>query len=117
MPSMRLAKKLNFKPGMRALVIGRPADVDLDDLETGTESADGVLAFARTLREVDAQCGTVLKAAKADRLAWIAYPKAGQLETDLNRDILWRHLHAKGVQAVRLISIDPVWSALRFRPR
>ena len=33
-------------------------------------------------------------AAKADRLAWLAYPKAGQLGTDLNRDIVgstcWR---------------------------
>src|SRR5579871_6759695 len=111
---MRLAAKLNFKPGMKALVMGRPAAVDLDDLQTGTDSTDGVLAFARTLLEVDTRCGTVLKAAKADRLAWLAYPKAGQLETDLNRDILWRHLRAKGVRGVRLISIDPVWSALRF---
>ena len=117
MPSTKLAKKLNFKPGMKALVIGRPADVDLDDLETGTTDTEGVLAFARTLKEVDAKCGAALKAAKEDRLAWVAYPKNGQLETDINRDVLWQHLNAKGVQGVRLISIDPVWSALRFRPR
>ena len=30
--SMSLAKKLNFRPGMKALVIGRPVDVELDDL-------------------------------------------------------------------------------------
>jgi hypothetical protein len=113
---MSLAKKLNFKPGMKALVIGRPVDVDLDDLETGREATDGVLAFARTLSDVDAKCGAVLQAAKADRVAWIAYPKAGQLETDINRDILWQRLKEKGVRGVRQIAIDSVWSALRFRP-
>lgn len=113
---MSLAKKLNFKPGMKALVIGRPTHVDLGDLNTGTAATDGVLAFARKLSDVDSKCGAVVQAAKADRLAWIAYPKAGQLETDINRDILWRHLQQKGVQGVRQIAIDSVWSALRFRP-
>jgi hypothetical protein len=69
---MNLAKKMNFKPGMKALVIGRPPDVDLDDLVMGTDATDGVLAFVRRLREVDANCGVVLKAAKADRIAWSA---------------------------------------------
>ena len=46
---------------------------------------------------------------------WIAYPKAGELGTDLNRDILWRHLLKRRIQGVRQIAIDDVWSALRFR--
>ncbi|GFJ88613.1 hypothetical protein [Phytohabitans rumicis] len=57
-----------------------------------------------------------LDAARADRLAWIAYPKAGQLGTDLNRDRLAATLAGRGVRPVRQVSIDPVWSALRFRP-
>jgi len=113
---MNLARKLNFKPGMTALVIGRPRDVDLGDLEIVADAGDGVLAFARKLREVDANCGPVVNAAKADQLAWIAYPKAGQLETDINRDVLWRHMEKKGLRGVRQIAIDSVWSALRFRP-
>jgi hypothetical protein len=43
--------------------------------------------------------------------------KPGQLDTDLNRDVLWKHMLRKGVQAVRQVAIDEVWSALRFRPR
>jgi hypothetical protein len=35
--------------------------------------------------------------------------------TDLNRDILWKRLEKLGVQPVRQIAIDDVWSALRFR--
>ena len=113
---MSLAKKLNFRPGMKALVIGRPVDVDLDDLETGREASDGVPSLCKDAERSHAKCGAVLQAAKADRVAWIAYPKAGQLETDINRDILWRHLKAKGIRGVRQIAIDSIWSALRFRP-
>jgi hypothetical protein len=49
-------------------------------------------------------------------LAWVAYPKAGQLGTDLNRDSLARLMIERGVQPVRQVAINEVWSALRFRP-
>jgi hypothetical protein len=55
-------------------------------------------------------------AARADRLAWISYPKGGQLGTDLNRDRLAAALAGQGVQPVRQVSIDDTWSALRFSP-
>src|SRR3989442_14366428 len=74
-----------------------------------------MIVFVTSLAEVDALCDPVVEAAMEDRLAWIAYPKAGQLGTDLNRDILWRHLLKRRIQGVRQIAIDDVWSALRFR--
>ena len=49
-------------------------------------------------------------------LAWVAYPKGGRLGTDLNRDVLAGLLAERGVRAVRQVSIDETWSALRFRP-
>jgi hypothetical protein len=57
-----------------------------------------------------------LEAARDDRLAWVAYPKGQQLGTDLNRDRLAVTARERGVRPVRQISIDEVWSALRFRP-
>jgi hypothetical protein len=114
---MSLAKKMNFTADTKVRVFGKPSTVDLDDVVTTTAAkADGILAFVKTLSEVDAKCGPVLEAAKRDGLAWIAYPKAGQLGTDLNRDILWKHLLKQGVQGIRQIAIDEVWSAMRFRP-
>jgi hypothetical protein len=102
---------------MRVRVLDRPANVDLDDLPTTTSAdADGVIAFVKTLADVDAHCAPVLEAARQDRLAWIVYPKAKQLGTDLNRDLLWKHLLQHGVQGVRQVAIDDVWSAMRFRP-
>ena len=113
-----LAHNLNLKPGMKVRVVGKPPGVDLGDVEVASGAkADAVLVFARTLAEVSAKCAPAVEEARADGLSWIAYPKAGQLGTDLNRDILWRHLlKKKKVQGVRQVAIDDVWSALRFRP-
>jgi hypothetical protein len=114
---MSLAKKLNLKPGMKLEVIARPRAVDLGDVETSKGKADGVLVFAVRLTDVDKLGAPMVEAARADRLAWMAYPKAGQLDTDLNRDILWRHLQQHGIDGVRQVAIDAVWSAMRFRPK
>ncbi len=77
---MSLAKKLNLKPGMTLRAVGKPPGIDLDDvLLTTSAKADALLVFVKTLTDVDAKCEPVVVAAKADRLAWIAYPKAGQL--------------------------------------
>ena len=108
-----MEKKLNLKPGMKLRVIGKPAGVKIPSSRTG----DALLVFVTRLAEVDAKAAPVVEAAKEDGIAWLAYPKAGQLGTDLNRDIVWKHmLKQHGVQAVRQIAIDEVWSALRFRP-
>ena len=47
----------------------------------------------------------------------VTYPKAGQLDTDLNRDILCRHLLQHGIKGVRQIALDALWSAMWFRPK
>ena len=74
-----------------------------------------MLGFAVTAGDLD-QLGPVIDAARADRLAWIGYPKGGQLGTDLNRDRLVQALSGQGIQPVRQVSVDATWSALRFRP-
>ncbi|MBZ4418124.1 hypothetical protein [Myxococcus sp. RHSTA-1-4] len=114
---MSLAKKLNLKDGMKVRVIGKPRGIDLGDVETTTSAkAEALLVFVKTLEEVDAKCAPLIEAAKEDRIAWVAYPKAGQLGTDLNRDVLWKHLLEQDIQGVRQVAIDDVWSAMRFRP-
>jgi hypothetical protein len=115
---MSLAKKLNLKDGMKVRVIGKPAGVDLGDVVTTTSArADAILVFIKTLAEVDAKGAPFIEAAKEDRIAWAAYPKAGQLGTDLNRDILWKHLQQQDIDGVRQVALDDVWSAMRFRPK
>jgi hypothetical protein len=118
---MELAAKLQIKPGMRVSVVGAPAGgPDLSGLGpavTDPAEAGAVVAFARLRADLSAAAFPAIEAARADRLAWVAYPKAGKLGTDLNRDSLATAVAELGVQPVRQIAIDDVWSALRLRRR
>lgn len=113
---MSLAKKLQLPAGEKVCILEAPPGVELDLPITNDTKSGAILLFARDERVLQAKGEPVIRAAREDRLAWIAYPKAGQRGTDLNRDLLWKKLQMKGIRAVRQVSIDDVWSALRFRP-
>lgn len=117
---MSAAAKLQIKSGHSVAVVSLPPDVDLempDDCHRSIEpdTADAVVWFVANRSGLDAGSEAVMSAAGRNALAWIAYPKAGQLGTDLNRDSLNDAMRALGVQAVRQVAINEVWSALRFR--
>jgi len=117
---MAVSSKLQVKAGQRVLVEGLPQGVDLEldqaQRHDDPASADAVILFVATAAELGQRGDNVVQAAKRDALAWVAYPKAGKLGTDLNRDSLARLMTERGVQPVRQVAIDDVWSALRFRP-
>ena len=116
---MDVSAKLQIKPGQRIATVGMPGDVPPiagEGAADTPEAADVVVAFVRCKAELATVAVPAIDAARRDKLAWIAYPKAGKLGTDLNRDLLSAALAAEGVQPVRQIAIDEVWSALRFRP-
>lgn len=116
---MELTTKLQLKPDDTVAVLGLPNDVDLGIVGPPAASpaeADAVIVFVHDRAELDAQAASALEAARRDVIAWIAYPKAGKLGTDLNRDRLSDALTGTGVRPVRQVAIDDTWSALRFRP-
>jgi hypothetical protein len=118
---MEISAKLQLKPGQRLVTVAETDAVPSTAGETiepadSPSAADAVIAFVLTLAALDTIATPAIEAAREDRLAWIAYPKARQLGTDLNRDSLAAALARQGVQPVRQISIDGTWSALRFRP-
>jgi hypothetical protein len=116
-----VAAKLQLKPGQRVHVVNRPETVDLElaadhPIIEFADEADAVIVFVTDRAELDAHGSVAIDAARRGALSWLAYPKAGQLGTDLNRDSLNAALTPRGVRGVRQVSIDEVWSALRFRP-
>ena len=116
---MDISAKLQIKPGQRVATLAAcdvPAVAADVNPPVGPGAADAVVAFARNTAELDTVAAPAVEAARHDKLAWIAYPKAGKLGTDLNRDVLAALLTARGIQPVRQIAIDEEWSALRFRP-
>ena len=80
------------------------------------KTAKALLLFVKDSSELKAKAAPAVAAARRDAITYVAYPKAGQLGTDLSRDSLWAMLDGQGIKPVRQIAIDDVWSALRFRP-
>lgn len=121
---MSIASKLQIKEHHRVVILDKPDDVELDlapansaDSVDEVAAADAVIVFVTTEADLRTpQVESVVSAGQRDALAWVAYPKGGQRGTDLNRDSLAALLAGQGVRAVRQISIDDTWSALRFRP-
>jgi hypothetical protein len=115
--SMDVSSKLQLKPGQSVAVLNAPPGLVLPEVVTAATAADADAVIAFVVRHDDlGSAEQAVAAARADRLAWIGYPKGGQLGTDLSRDRLVAALAVHGVQPVRQVSIDGTWSALRFRP-
>jgi len=118
---MDVGTKLQIKPGVSVALLNVPPGVAIDLPEgcmttSDPAGAEAVIVFVANQDELAERGEPAVDAALRDALAWVAYPKAGKLGTDLNRDTLRDLLAARGVDTVRQVAIDDVWSALRFRP-
>ena len=118
---MDLAGKLQLKPGQSVAVVGQPESIVLDlggdhPVAGAAVESEAVIAFCRSSDDLERLSDQFVPAARSDALTWIAYPKAGKLGTDLNRDVLAEQVKELGVQPVRQVALDDVWSALRLRP-
>lgn len=124
--STPLIKKLRIQPGQRVLILNPPEGyvASLGDLPEGVELSelaedkfDFVHLFVKDSTELDALRPAALEALTYDGLLWISYPKkSAKVPTDLSRDVLWELMGDTGLRPVTQISIDAIWSALRFRP-
>jgi len=125
MTTPQLFKRLQIFKARRALVLNAPAeylallkeipDFSFDQSPTG--KYDYAQLFARDLAELDRLVDAALPAIEYDALLWVCYPKGSSgIKTDINRDIIWKHLAGRGIRPVTQLAIDEVWSAMRMRP-
>jgi hypothetical protein len=121
-----LIKKLLIKPGHRISITNPPKEY-MDELgplpecvditQTFTGKLDFIHVFAHNSQELNMHVPKAMQGLKYDGIFWISYPKkSSSVKTDLSRDILWKLMEIKGLRAVSAVSINIVWSALRFRP-
>jgi len=117
---MDLSSKLQMKPGqgLEGVLIPESLATELAGMTNGTgdKSNAALIVFVTDSAVLEKHRARIAKAAGQDRLTWVSYPKSGQLGTDLNRDSLVALMDASGIQPVRQIALDGVWSALRFKP-
>lgn len=113
---MDLAGKLQTKD-LPLAIVNAPKGFAWDGpVAKDPKSAKAILVFMKNADELRVYSAPLVAAARRDAIAYLAYPKGGQLGTDLDRDNIWVMLREQGIRPVRNIAIDDVWSALRFRP-
>lgn len=125
-----LIKKLGIKPKQRFIILNAPegyseqigtllpVDVELHTAPTSAGNFDVVLLFVINKAEVDKDTPGAIEMVKPGGRLWLSYPKqSSKVPTDINRDILWKIFPNDAWRPVTQISIDEVWSALRFRPK
>jgi hypothetical protein len=125
-----LIKKLGIKPNQRVVILNAPegyaeefiailpANVELVTTSTPGVYFDVVLQYVRNKAEVEKDTPNAIELVKPGGLLWISYQKqSSKVSTDINRDILWKIFPDSAWRPVTQISIDEVWSALRFRPK
>jgi hypothetical protein len=126
---MALADKLQLRPGQSVAFVNAREDAAVNAREDAAlelggehpvaetpEQADAVIVFTTNRAELEELGADFAAPARRGALTWVAYPKAGQLGTDLNRDVLAELVRAHAVRPVRQVAVDEVWSALRLRP-
>ena len=125
-----LIKKLGIKPKQRFIILNSPegfveqigpllpADVELHTDSSSADYFDVVLQFVQNKAEVEKDTTIAIGMVKSGGRLWLSYPKqSSKVPTDINRDILWKIFPNSEWRPVTQISIDEIWSALRFRPK
>ena len=120
-------QKLNLKGLSKIMVLNPPPSFEaelaaLGDIQVIRDTAgqavpDFLLAFVLKQWDIEKLSDFLRPGPVPDPIIWFAYPKgtSKNYQSDFNRDNGWESIKAKGLDTVRLISIDEDWSALRFR--
>ncbi|GAC1363760.1 MAG: hypothetical protein NVSMB32_05650 [Actinomycetota bacterium] len=119
---MSLAGKLQVKPGARVLLLSAPEGYEFSlpgaPVETQPSGLyDVVQVFVRTQQELADSAAAAVAALRPGGVLWLCYPKVkAKIPTDISRDRGWGVLNDAGWAVVSAVSINEVWTGLRFKP-
>jgi hypothetical protein len=126
MPNQSLFEKLQVKDEKNFLIQGLPSSIEKQFIKLSfsksvtpllkSRKIDFALVFAVNQRQLADILKDVIPALQDDATFWIAYPKlTSKIASDLSRDKNWDFVSDYGFEAVRMIALDSVWSAGRFK--
>jgi aryl carrier-like protein len=126
MSAQTLIEKLQLQDEKNLLIQGLPSSIEKQFVKLTfsksvtpllkTRKIDFALVFAVSQRQLVDILKEVIPALGADAKFWIAYPKlTSKIASDLSRDKNWDFVSDYGFEAVRMIALDNVWSAARFK--
>jgi aryl carrier-like protein len=126
MTAQTLLEKLQLQDEKNLLIQGLPSSIEKQFIKlTFSKSVtpllkarkiDFALVFAVSQRQLVDILKVVIPSLQEDAKFWIAYPKlTSKIASDLSRDKNWDFVSDYGFEAVRMIALDNVWSAGRFK--
>ena len=126
MTAQTLIEKLQLQDEKNLLIQGLPSSIEKQFVKLTfsknvtpllrTRKIDFALVFAVSQRQLVDILKDVIPALQDDAKFWIAYPKlTSKISSDLCRDKNWDFVSDYGFEAVRMIALDNVWSAGRFK--
>lgn len=125
-----LTAKLGFKPGMEAAFLALPAE--LDDLATwpdfdaverltdwsarlGSRRFDLIHGFTAKRSDIEGRLAGLQEAIKRDGMVWVSWPKkASRVPSDVTEDVIRSEALKLDLVDVKVVAVDPVWSALKL---
>lgn len=121
-----LFEKLELQDEKNVLVQGLPSTIEKQFSKLSfsknvtpllkTRKIDFALVFAVNENQLNGILREVMPALHDEAKFWVAYPKpTSKIASDLNRDCSWKEMSHAGYEMDQQISLDHVWSALRFK--
>ncbi|ADU11827.1 DUF3052 family protein [Asticcacaulis excentricus] len=116
-----LAKKLGYKPAMRAAVLGAPNDYKNwleplpDGVEFGVDDPELVHIFATERAVLETAMTHWRGALRSDGMVWVSWPKkASKVPTDITEDVIREVCLPLGFVDVKVCAVSNVWSGLKL---
>ncbi len=125
-PSQTILEKLQLKDEKNLLIQGLPSTIEKQFIKLSfaknitpllkIKKIDFALVFAISKNQLRDILKDVLPSLNENSKLWIAYPKlTSKIVSDLSRDCNWECVAQLGYEGVRMVSLDHVWCAMRFK--
>ncbi|MFM2327489.1 MAG: hypothetical protein RIR31_1691 [Bacteroidota bacterium] len=126
MSSLTLLEKLQFGDEKNMLLQGLPLAIEKQFVKYSfsknvtpllkSKKIDFALVFAFSQKQLKEILKDVIPALHTEAKFWVAYPKvSSKIVSDLCRDASWDFVSEHGFETVRMIAVDNLWSAVRFK--
>lgn len=123
--SISLLEKLQLNDEKNLLIQGLPSSIEKHFVKLSfaknvtpllrTKKIDFALVFAVSQNQLNGILKEVLPSLSGCSKFWVAYPKTtSKIVSDLNRDGSWQFLCQCGFETSEEVTLDHVWSAMRF---
>lgn len=113
-----VAQKLRIRPEATVRLIHAPdRHRPLMGDSVDADPADVVLLYSRSQAQLERDAASAIGAVRDGGILWVCYPKkSAGTPSDMSRDVCRELMLRRSWDAVSQISIDDVWSAMRFKP-